>query len=93
MTKKGKNGGNMKNNEVSLPTFCYCCGKSLVWGSEKCSNEKCRSHENNTNFASKKTTFCTHCQEYIYIPQSKRCPNCNIKLHGCIANSKKYVCH
>lgn len=98
MTKKSKNSGAKKpvNNDqtLNIPCFCYCCGKKVKIGQDKCGNQNSYSHKTETNFAATDVKYCAHCQEFVTIDiVSKRCSSCNHKLHGAIANNKKYTFH
>jgi hypothetical protein len=98
MPKKGKNSGVKKQaNDVqtlNIPCFCYCCGSKVKIGQGNCSNPNCFSHNSETNFAAADQKYCAHCQKFVTIDVvSKRCLGCNHKLHGAIANGKKYTFH
>lgn len=97
MAKKGKTSGSNKpsnaNQKPNIPCFCYCCGTKVQIGQLNCTNKNCFSHETKSNFANADKKFCAHCQEFVTININKTCSNCNHKLHGAIANNKKYTYH
>jgi len=97
MTKKsgnGKKNGTNSSTKPCIPCFCYSCGKKVGSGQKKCINPNCCSHKDGITYASSETEYCVYCESYAGInKETRRCLNCNAKVHGVIASNYKHTYH